>query len=285
MRRQSLTGSVLDVLELEAAEQKAIEERRARRLWLILPHSRFLQSWLLIIGPLIVYNVIWIPLEVCQMATASQLHAQVDFVLDFLFYIDILINFRTAFFDAENALCLDSKVIAKRYLFGFFLVDFVSTIQWELYIFGATPYGDASKSNQFSIAISVLRLTRLLRLLRLFKKLDVYPSLKMAKLAFLFLLVSHWVGCGWFLMGYLAIQMHRSESGEAVSPLGSLALHEAFNGFPQAATSVSLHSPSHLHFSRVRFTTKGIRPRATTELWGLLATTLVWANGLEKWTI
>lgn len=141
-RRGSITSSVILQLEEEAAEARRQEEETARSRWLILPSSNFHHFWLGIIGPLIVYNVIWVPLEVSRMVEASVLHAQVrtkrahllqqdpslvlsrvsnlrrraqaDFILDFFFYIDMVINLRTAFVDKDNGICLDAKKIAKR---------------------------------------------------------------------------------------------------------------------------------------------------------------------------
>lgn len=239
-RRASITtSSVLDTLEAEAREQKKLVERQARHAWIVLPDSRFLRAWLCIIGPLIVYNVIWVPLEVSQMAKAGRTHAQIDFCLDFFFYIDIIINLRTAFVDSDNEVCLDGKKLAKRYLFGMFFVDLVATVQWEiLFTLQVSAFADEDSGGSAAAAFAVLRLPRLLRLLRLFKKLDIFPSLKVAKLLFLFMLVAHWVGCCWFVVGYVAIIQHRGTYSEAISPSGSLVGMPQFNDFPTGAPQV-----------------------------------------------
>ena len=98
---------LLDSLEIEAREQAKLEQRQARALWLLLPDSKFLQGWLCIIGPLIVYNVIWVPLEVSQMVRPNEVHGQIDFILDFFFYVDMILTFRTAYIDKDNELVLD----------------------------------------------------------------------------------------------------------------------------------------------------------------------------------
>ena len=185
-RRRSITRTVLDNLELEALEQRRNERKRARGAWLILPNSRFLKVWLAIIGPLIVYNVIWVPLEVSQMAVPDKNHAKVDFILDLFFLADLIINFRTAYVSKENELVLNGKAIACRYLKGSFAVDFVATVPWEVFAtcasdFCATPFYDGASDSDIAAAFAVLRLPRLLRLLRLFKKLDMFPSLKLVK--------------------------------------------------------------------------------------------------------
>ena len=236
-RRQSLTTSVLNTLEEEALQQRRRDEINAWRAWLILPNSRFLKLWLAIIGPLIVYNAIWVPLEVSQMAVANKLHGQVDFVLDLFFYVDLVINMRTAYISKENELVLDGRLIARRYLSGSFTVDLIATVQWEIFT-GRTAFSQG-KGSQFTAAFSVLRLPRLLRLLRLFKKLDIFPHLKLAKLIFLFSLITHWVGCLWFLIGWMSISLNKADGVEAISPHGILRRSSSaqFANFPDSAST------------------------------------------------
>ena len=125
-----------------------LDGRKARAAWLILPYSRFLKIWLAIIGPLIVYNVIWVPLEVSQMASAGTVHGQIDFILDFFFYIDMVIIFRTAFVDRDNEIVLDGKVIAKRYVFkGSFVIDLIATLQWETIFTGQTAFSNTGSND------------------------------------------------------------------------------------------------------------------------------------------
>ena len=101
-------------------------------------------------------------------------------------YIDMVIIFRTAFVDRDNEIVLDGKVIAKRYVFkGSFVIDLIATLQWETIFTGQTAFSNTGSNDDgqasATAAFSVLRLPRMLRLLRLFKKLDMFPSLKVFK--------------------------------------------------------------------------------------------------------
>lgn len=189
-RRASLTQSVLDRLELEAQQQRKLDYRRAKAKWVILPDARFLTVWLAIIGPLIVYNVIWVPIEVSQMAAPTTTHGQIDFILDFFFYVDMILTFRTAYIDKDNELVLDGKQIANRYIFrGNFVVDLIATLQWEVFFTCLsgngcqTAFTNTEDAGGAGAVFSVFRLPRLLRLIRLFKKIDRYPSLKVFKVS------------------------------------------------------------------------------------------------------
>lgn len=53
-------------------------------------------------------------------------------VVDASFMLDIYLNFRTGFIDSDPAdfLVTDPRKVATRYIQGFFLVDFFSTVPW-----------------------------------------------------------------------------------------------------------------------------------------------------------
>ncbi|KAF4316365.1 hypothetical protein BBO99_00008728 [Phytophthora kernoviae] len=49
-------------------------------------------------------------------------------IIDSFFLLDILLNFRTAYFDDERRLIYDPRVLFWRYLKGWFLFDLISTV-------------------------------------------------------------------------------------------------------------------------------------------------------------
>lgn len=57
-----------------------------------------------------------------------------DMVIDVLFMIDILINFRTTYVKGGEVLITNPWKIALHYFKTYFLVDFVAAIPWELMI-------------------------------------------------------------------------------------------------------------------------------------------------------
>ena len=88
------------------------------------------------------------------------------------FFVDILINFRTAFVVAGGVEVLvdTPHKIASRYCRGFFVVDVVSTIPWDLLLASgplhATRLLQATKIAKLSRFLRALKLIRILRLLR-----------------------------------------------------------------------------------------------------------------------
>ena len=61
---------------------------------------------------------------------------------------------------------------------------------------------------------------------------------QVAKLLFLFMLSAHWVGCLWFVVGFLGLEQSSGGDFEAISPTGSLIGLSQFSTFPQASAGV-----------------------------------------------
>jgi hypothetical protein len=80
-----------------------------------------------------------------------------DCFVDLIFAADIVINFYTAYFDFDDNLITDRRIIAKAYLKGWFFIDFISILPISPVIQYSRDYS------------SLARLTRLPRLYRLMK--------------------------------------------------------------------------------------------------------------------
>lgn len=100
------------------------------------PDSTFKKWWNIVMSILVLYNTLFIILVICfQKYDERGLywyerdwdHAYVapmviDYLVDLMFVADILLTFRTTFFDQENELVLDKKVIRNTYLKSWFTV-------------------------------------------------------------------------------------------------------------------------------------------------------------------
>ena len=101
------------------------------------PESTFKKYWNILITLLVMYNTLFIILVICfnrydsntglywYDATSGELNwapMVIDYLVDLVFLADILLTFRTTFFDAENELVLDRRVIRMNYLKTWFAV-------------------------------------------------------------------------------------------------------------------------------------------------------------------
>ena len=122
-------------------------------------------------------------------------HRVLDYIIDTTFLIDIVLNFRTAFYNEDFEMVLDKKLIRKAYMKSWFPLDLFASFPFELII-------EMSGSDPSSVgALGALKLPRLLRLSRILKKLDKLKGATYVRVIYtltMFLLVSHWVACIWW---------------------------------------------------------------------------------------
>uniref|UniRef100_H3DGF6 Potassium voltage-gated channel subfamily H member 7 n=1 Tax=Tetraodon nigroviridis TaxID=99883 RepID=H3DGF6_TETNG len=191
----------------------------------ILHYSPFKAVWDWLILLLVIYTAILTPYSA---AFPYPLNV-VDLIVDIMFIIDILINFRTTYVNQNEEVVSDPARIAIHYFKGWFLIDMVAAIPFDLLIFGSGSdelcsrhLGDPvisdschlpppplkSTNTHFSYGtttlIGLLKTARLLRLVRVARKLDRYSEYGAAVLMLLmciFALIAHWLACIWYAIG------------------------------------------------------------------------------------
>ncbi|MGH0136669.1 UNVERIFIED_CONTAM: hypothetical protein FKN15_062132 [Acipenser sinensis] len=175
----------------------------------ILHYSPFKAVWDWLILLLVIYTAIFTPYSAAFLLndreeqkrrecgySCSPLNV-VDLMVDIMFIIDILINFRTTYVNLNEEVVSDPAKIAIHYFKGWFLIDMVAAVPFDLLIFG-------SGSDETTTLIGLLKTARLLRLVRVARKLDRYSEYGAAVLMLLmciFALIAHWLACIWYAIG------------------------------------------------------------------------------------
>nr|XP_032513750.1 potassium voltage-gated channel subfamily H member 8 isoform X5 [Danaus plexippus plexippus] len=134
-----------------------------------------------------------------------------DVVVEALFIIDIVLNFRTTFVSKKGEVVSDSKAIALNYIRTWFVVDLLAALPFDL-LYASDVYSGTESTHG---NVHLVKLTRLLRLARLLQKMDrysQYSALILTLLMLSFTLVAHWLACIWFIIAEKEIQHHRNES-------------------------------------------------------------------------
>lgn len=187
-----------------------VEEEIARNLWanhkMLPPDSPFKKWWNVVVVLLVMYNTLFIIIVICfnkyrsdglywydaSSDTLDVTPMVFDYLVDIFFAVDIYLTFRTTFFDQENELVLDKKVISRTYLKSWFPVEFIATIPFEL-------FGLAEKSPRLVVPVKVIRLLRLAKVLR---QINVHNNvLRVSQMLTLFLVFAHIVGSIWWSLG------------------------------------------------------------------------------------
>lgn len=137
-----------------------------------------------------------------------------DLIIDILFMVDILMNFRTTYVKEGEILITSPWKIAVHYLKTYFLVDFVAAIPWDL----LATFNSGTEEN--TMLFSLLKTARLLRLFRAARKLDrnyEYMTSLLFLMIMFFMLVAHWLACIWYAIG---VKESRNDDIKAISWLG-----------------------------------------------------------------
>ena len=128
-----------------------------------------------------------------------------------MFFCDILIIFNTAYFDENFKVVDDRKVIAYKYLTGWFFIDIMSILPFDL-ILNATDLNSLVRFARIGRLYKLVRLTRLLKVLRFMKDRNKFMNLISDVLKvglgferlFFFLLLAillcHIVACLWLIL-------------------------------------------------------------------------------------
>ncbi|XP_041824089.1 potassium voltage-gated channel subfamily H member 2 [Melanotaenia boesemani] len=208
-RTHNVTEKVTQVLSLGAdvLPEYKLQAPRIHK-WTVLHYSPFKAVWDWLILLLVIYTAILTPYSAAFLLNDQEEAAMqrcgyscsplnvVDLIVDIMFIIDILINFRTTYVNSNDEVVSHPVRIAVHYFKGWFLIDMVAAIPFDLLIY--------RNGEETTTLIGLLKTARLLRLVRVARKLDRYSEYGAAVLFLLmctFALIAHWLACIWYAIG------------------------------------------------------------------------------------
>ena len=169
------------------------------------PSSPFKIKWDMVVIVLSIWNSISIPFEFAfpESMEGNSSFTVIDYIIDFLFAFDILINFRSIYYDHKtDEPVTDGKKIALTYVFkGRFVIDLLASTPFELIM--VIFQGDSEGNSNLKF-FGMLKLVRLLRLGRMISYLKTNRSfkfgMKFVQLIFMLILILHWTACVWYVI-------------------------------------------------------------------------------------
>ena len=118
-------------------------------------------------GLLLTYIGLFVPLRVSFITESTPLLIAFETIVDIFFAVDIVLNFFSAY-EKNKVMEHRHKKIAEKYLKGWFLIDLVATIPFQLIEF-AWDNAEDSKLLRFARLPRITRMVRILRLLKMFR--------------------------------------------------------------------------------------------------------------------
>ncbi|XP_041823291.1 potassium voltage-gated channel subfamily H member 8 isoform X2 [Melanotaenia boesemani] len=170
----------------------------------ILPHYSTIRAgwdWLILVATF--YVAVTVPYNVCFTGDPDDMTRSIsasDVVVEILFIIDIIFNFRTTYVSKSGQVIFDGRQICIHYLTTWFTIDLLAALPFDLLI--------AVNVSVMSV-VHMLKTVRLLRLLRLLQKMDRYSqhsSVVLTLLMSMFALLAHWMACIWYIIGKMEME-------------------------------------------------------------------------------
>lgn len=133
--------------------------------YLFFPDMTFKKYWNFLIILLIFYVFIGMPWVTAFQDEQPWTNLFIfEVVVDFLFFLDILITFNSAYVDSNKVLVANRKKIVMNYLKGMFIIDLFSV--FPFYMFDTT----SSRPNAY---VRMIRITKIIRIFRASKILKI----------------------------------------------------------------------------------------------------------------
>ncbi|XP_078019390.1 voltage-gated delayed rectifier potassium channel KCNH4-like [Epinephelus lanceolatus] len=204
-REVNLGGGIIDKPSIP--EYKVAAVQKSRFILLHYSVSKALWDWLILLATFYVavtvpYNVSFTPYD--DHVTAARSTIVSDIVVEMLFIIDIILNFRTTYVSQSGQVVYEARSICIHYATTWFFVDLVAALPFDLlYAFNITV----------TSLVHLLKTVRLLRLLRLLQKLDrysQYSAMVLTLLMSVFALLAHWMACIWYMIGRKEIETNEA---------------------------------------------------------------------------
>ena len=210
----------IDVASNDDFDWQREEDQQKKRPWFIILHNQKARlSWDVIMAIILSVMAFYIPYRVCFFWEQDENEEEksifiFESIIDLFFLVDICLNFVTTYRSKMDILITSPMQIALHYIKGYFCIDLLATIPFG-YILTSSSLGVANKLGKLGRLpklIKFVRAARLLKLLRVYRlhefivKLEVEYNIhhgysRMIKIVTLILLVTHMVGCFWFLIG------------------------------------------------------------------------------------
>ena len=232
----------------DASEQHNYSTKRIKRMtfrpnekkFMIYPENSKKGPWDLSITLLLLLSSVMIPLQIAFANAGAEPTSSVTnfqlimYVIDVLFLIDIMVTFNTAFYDDDNDLIDQRCTIAQSYLLGWFSIDLVAIIPFEVLLKVVQSQGSGEDLNpliriaRFGKLYKLVKLIRLVRMLKIMKvmknknhvvkKLNKLMDLDLGfeRLFFIFLIILmiiHISACLWIILATMTTDNDTNYSG------------------------------------------------------------------------
>ena len=110
-----------------------------------------------------------VPYRLALISNDTRAWAFINGFVDICFLLDIIIIFNKTIFDENFQIVIDRKIIAAQYIKGWFFVDVLAIIPFDLF-FGGSDLNQVVRIARIGRMYKLIKLTRLIRVLKIIKE-------------------------------------------------------------------------------------------------------------------
>lgn len=133
---------------------------------MIYPDNPYKPHWDVFVSIVLIFTCIVTPYNIALNDNPSLGWDISNHVIDGLFLLDIIIIFNTAYYDEEHELIDNRCTIAHDYLIGWFLIDIISILPFDLFFKGNST-NELVRLTKIGRIYKIVKLFKLVRLLKL----------------------------------------------------------------------------------------------------------------------
>ena len=173
--------------------------------------DEFKTAWDLFTTAVLIFSSFVIPYRMAFVAPDNETTTWnvINYLIDFTFFMDIVITFNTAFYDENFKIVENRGKIACAYMKGWFFIDIFAIIPFDVILGSTAGFNQMVKISRLGRMYKLIKLTRMTRILKFLKNKTklaetIREFLKLGNglervviFAFGFFLVCHIIGCLW----------------------------------------------------------------------------------------
>ena len=172
---QSFASPGLGIVEL-SYEQSS--EKSCCQIPIFLPLGRLITYWNFFLLILMIFSVVEIPYTFSFIEYSSPTDPLVifGFIIDLCLLLDVFINFRTAYVHPYDELRIisDPKLIARRYLKSWFIIDILASTPFTYFILIAAGDDPSDSTNDLLYVFKALRILKMFRIVKLLHMSQIF---------------------------------------------------------------------------------------------------------------
>ena len=109
--------------------------RKDGKLCLIYPENKYKDNWDMFMAIVLITTCMIAPVRIAfhEEGKESAGWTVFNLTIDFLFFVDIIVIFNTAYYDGDFRIIDERKLICKRYMYGWFLVDVLAIVPFDYF--------------------------------------------------------------------------------------------------------------------------------------------------------